>query len=614
MDGNAQWWKNRSRLTDTEDPQVHVRIIAVNDLYELENMARLKTCIDLYRVPNTIITVAGDFVAPSLQTAIDKGRGMVDVMNLCGVDYVCLGNHETQISWEDLKSRARESKFTWINSNMPGVELPSDIRPWPDHIIREFEGSHGKRIKLALLGLNTNNPCYYAGRTVFGGAQILDVNQTAKQWAEKLSGQVDAIVPLTHQKKAEDTDLAKLRLGFPVILGGHDHFLWHEIITDQHVIKLGQNADRFGIIDLIWRCDNPKPSVAVRVYDAGLFKPDPTVATAIRHHENCIAVLEHCILCPFPSNHQMSSKDVREKSTTMATFLADVLKKSWGADCCLLGSGFNRASVDYKGRQAFLYSDLVNELPMEIATAPFWVPGQVLIDTIIFSRTGPRWGTGAFLQTDSGIICEGYETVLKINGAPVDPNKKYYTVLQTQHLHGCDNLTPLLNWWNENKEQLNVGDEFFFPAQIMVIEYFSRLLLLQVAKFDAKSEMTRQELVESLSKQLTDPEAVEIMTNNMLALGDGQKITKTDFLEVLLELADFDAVDTNHDGQIDLTEARKYLAEKGLSDEEVVALFQEFDTDKNSTISKEEFRSFMCLITLSNSIDLVLLERETIIY
>lgn len=55
---------------------------------------------------------------------------MVDVMNLCGVDYVCLGNHETQISWEDLKSRARESKFTWINSNMPGKKYLFPFIPY----------------------------------------------------------------------------------------------------------------------------------------------------------------------------------------------------------------------------------------------------------------------------------------------------------------------------------------------------------------------------------------------------------------------------------------------------------------------------------------------------
>lgn len=48
---------------------------------------------------------------------------MVDVMNKCDVDYVCLGNHETNISWTDLQQRARESKFTWLNTNMPDVVL-----------------------------------------------------------------------------------------------------------------------------------------------------------------------------------------------------------------------------------------------------------------------------------------------------------------------------------------------------------------------------------------------------------------------------------------------------------------------------------------------------------
>jgi 2',3'-cyclic-nucleotide 2'-phosphodiesterase (5'-nucleotidase family) len=49
---------------------------------------------------------------------------MIDVMNQCGVDYVCLGNHESNISWDDLKLRAKESKFTWLNTNMPDVVLP----------------------------------------------------------------------------------------------------------------------------------------------------------------------------------------------------------------------------------------------------------------------------------------------------------------------------------------------------------------------------------------------------------------------------------------------------------------------------------------------------------
>lgn len=56
MSDQARWWQSKSRLDleNEEEPQVHLRVIAVNDLYELQNMARFKTCIDLYRVPNTI--------------------------------------------------------------------------------------------------------------------------------------------------------------------------------------------------------------------------------------------------------------------------------------------------------------------------------------------------------------------------------------------------------------------------------------------------------------------------------------------------------------------------------------------------------------------------------
>jgi hypothetical protein len=55
-------------------------------------------------------------------------------------------------------------------------------------------------------------------------------------------------------------------LNFPVVLGGHDHFLWHEVIQGQHLVKFGQNADIFGVIDIIWLANDPIPSVGVRVY------------------------------------------------------------------------------------------------------------------------------------------------------------------------------------------------------------------------------------------------------------------------------------------------------------------------------------------------------------
>ncbi|KAF4701112.1 hypothetical protein FOZ62_009449 [Perkinsus olseni] len=95
---------------DDDTSTVHLRIISTNDVYELDNWPRAKTAIDYYRnnaanPDNTIFILAGDFLSPSALSTIDKGKSMVDVMNKCGVDYVCFGNHESDLTIDELASR-----------------------------------------------------------------------------------------------------------------------------------------------------------------------------------------------------------------------------------------------------------------------------------------------------------------------------------------------------------------------------------------------------------------------------------------------------------------------------------------------------------------------------
>ena len=74
-----------------------LRIIFVNDVYELDNLPRFATCVREQSTANTVVLLPGDFVAPSLLSQLDYARGMVDCLNRCGVHYVCFGNHEADI-------------------------------------------------------------------------------------------------------------------------------------------------------------------------------------------------------------------------------------------------------------------------------------------------------------------------------------------------------------------------------------------------------------------------------------------------------------------------------------------------------------------------------------
>ena len=56
-------------------------LVAVNDVYDLEHLPKLRTLVDTVkaeRAGGTVITtLAGDFLSPSVLSSLDRGRGMV---------------------------------------------------------------------------------------------------------------------------------------------------------------------------------------------------------------------------------------------------------------------------------------------------------------------------------------------------------------------------------------------------------------------------------------------------------------------------------------------------------------------------------------------------------
>ena len=62
-----------------------LRVVSINDVYSLENLRRLKNLVRHHAVTDPadamIVALAGDFLAPSILSSLDYGRGMVDCLN-----------------------------------------------------------------------------------------------------------------------------------------------------------------------------------------------------------------------------------------------------------------------------------------------------------------------------------------------------------------------------------------------------------------------------------------------------------------------------------------------------------------------------------------------------
>ena len=106
------------QMTLPGDPVAQLRIIQVNDVYELENLAHLANLIKEYRTENTVTVMPGDFLAPSPLSSLDGGAAMIEIMNDTPIDYVCFGNHEWDVGMVSLQAAIKNFRGKWINSNM----------------------------------------------------------------------------------------------------------------------------------------------------------------------------------------------------------------------------------------------------------------------------------------------------------------------------------------------------------------------------------------------------------------------------------------------------------------------------------------------------------------
>jgi 5'-nucleotidase len=393
--------------------QKWLRVIAINDVYELTNLPRLRTLFEtctgeqasssLQSLPpppppppphstfkkqpdKTIVTLAGDFLSPSLLSSLDRGRGMVDVLNNVPVHYVCFGNHEADLPLVHVKKRVKEYQGTWLNTNMPTFNDDQD---------QEINGNDcdntstvpfdlldlGDGIHVGLVGLLTDQKGVFSSNT-FRGIHIdnvLDsINNAMQSMKMKLlrspTGEEEnndktrkpmeliAVVPLTHQSLKDDERLLlsdDFIVNVPLILGGHEHELIirryptdsgssaHKI-SNKVLVKTGSDANQPVIVDLIFSLPENNIDITTTVIDAASYQPNENLLNLCVHHEESIALMKTEVLidCSNDSygvkrglHNVLSSKNARYQQTTLGTIFATACREEMLSDCAMINGG-----------------------------------------------------------------------------------------------------------------------------------------------------------------------------------------------------------------------------------------------------------------------------------
>ncbi|HZG52078.1 MAG TPA: bifunctional UDP-sugar hydrolase/5'-nucleotidase [Pyrinomonadaceae bacterium] len=434
---------------------VRVTLLQVNDVYQMSpvergrrgGLARIATLRKKIAAesPHTLYLLAGDTLSPSVASNIFKGRQMIAAWNATGLDYAALGNHEFDFGDAVLRERMRESKFTWLGSNVFDRKTGKLFGDMPPFVVREFGG-----VRVGLFGLLTTD----TKQSSSAGADVefRDPCRTAREMTKQLRKRgARTIVALTHLTIEQDKQLARCAPDIDVIIGGHEHSVLQSLSGRTPIFKMGSDARNLGRIDLnIQRRDGRLESIdweIIPVTDE--LADDPQAAAVIGDYEKRLAAELDLPVGRTTVELDARQETNRTRETNLGSFIADAYRKYAGADVALLNGGSIRSNTTYAAG-ALTKRDVLSILPFENPIVKIEVTGATLRAALEHgvSRIREEREAGLFPQvsglrfTYDGRLAPGARvTSVTVGDAPLDPAKTYTLAVNTYVLGGGDGYT-----------------------------------------------------------------------------------------------------------------------------------------------------------------------------
>lgn len=419
---------------------VRVTFLHVNDVYQFMpvdggkrgGLARVMTIrkAALAENPNTVFTLGGDTLSPSVETRTYKGAQMIDAWNALGLDYSVFGNHEFDIKTADLLARIKESKFKWLGANVVDSKtgkLFADTEPF---VVREFGG-----VRIGIVGFLL--PETKETSSMEDSLQVTDFCASAKKLVKQMrkKAKVNAVVGLTHLSMAQDKQLAKCA-DFDLILGGHEHSLLQSSSNGTPIFKMTADAREVGKFNLSFNAATKRLESIdweiIPVTDA--IADDPEFEPIFNKYKDLLIKLAEPVGKTGVVLDALSVSN-RTKETNIGNFIADSYRDAAGADVALVNGGSIRADLTYNPG-VLTKRDVLSMLPFNNPIVKIEITGKTLRAAlehgVARSAVGEDGEPGRFPQV-SGMSFEydpakpaGSRLVkVLVGGVPLDDARTY---------------------------------------------------------------------------------------------------------------------------------------------------------------------------------------------
>lgn len=419
---------------------VTVSILHVNDVYQftpvdggrrggLGRLITLKKEV-LEKNPNTIFTLGGDTLSPSVETRTYRGAQMIDAWNAVGLDLAVFGNHEFDIRTPEILARIKESKFTWLGSNVVDIKTKKRFADTPAYVIRDFAG-----IKVGFIGVLL--PETKQTSSMDESLTVTDYCATAKRWVTEMRRRkkVNAVVGLTHMFMAQDKRLARCA-DFDLILGGHEHTLLQSSSNGTPIFKMTADARELGRFNLNFNAKTRR----LESMDWEIIPVTDEIAedVAIRPvFEKYRGLLEQLAVGVGSTSVELDALSLssRTKETNVGNFIAEAYRDAAQADIGFVNGGSIRADLTYQPGP-LTKRDVLSILPFNNPIVKVEVTGRLLKQILEHgvARSGPGEDNepgrfpqvaGVRFEFDASKPAGSRVTSISVGGHPVSDTAKY---------------------------------------------------------------------------------------------------------------------------------------------------------------------------------------------
>lgn len=172
-----------------------------------------------------LVLSAGDINTGAPESNMFMAKPDIEAMNSIGYEAMVVGNHEFDVTADELAEQQRQAKFPFLGANIKRADGSDAFDPY---IIKDVQGK-----KIAIVGLTTAETPNMSSELNRVGLNWEDPVNSQSKLIKQLKKENDMVIALSHlgffhdeeagKKYPGDITLAKANPEIDVIIGGHSH-------------------------------------------------------------------------------------------------------------------------------------------------------------------------------------------------------------------------------------------------------------------------------------------------------------------------------------------------------------------------------------------------------